>query len=53
MINNIYNKYLTVSGMVCKIQDCLKIRIQDFYQPQVGVMKGGEKELIKNGNTKK
>ncbi len=25
MMNNNYNKYLTVSVLACKIQDCLKI----------------------------
>jgi hypothetical protein len=30
MMNNNYNKYLTVSVLAGKIQDYLKIEIQDF-----------------------
>ena len=30
LMNNNYNKYLTVSRLVVKIQDYLKIEIQDF-----------------------
>jgi len=29
-MNNNYNKYLTVSVLACRIQDYLKIEIQDF-----------------------
>jgi len=30
LMNNNYNKYLTVSVLACRIQDYLKIEIQDF-----------------------
>lgn len=30
LMNNNYNKYLTVCELACRIQDYLKIEIQDF-----------------------
>ena len=43
-MNNNYNKYLTVSVLACKIQDCLKIEIQDFDK----LSRTGEEGLNKN-----